>query len=186
MKIRPLKKGLILQGKDGFTLLEMILIIVIVAILGAVITLNLSGLSTVKLNNAVNKVVGDLRYAQQLSITTQSRHGLTIEAAGDSYSVHIHTGGAGLCGGEPCIKDPTHLGQDFIVNFDTYQQGQLKDVRFVTATPFCGGSVMEFNSIGTPTDTVGTVLACASTITLAHSGTTKTITISPSTGNLAY
>ncbi|MBI3610610.1 MAG: hypothetical protein HY204_07920 [Nitrospirae bacterium] len=172
---------------DGFTLIEMVLIIIVVAIMGAVIALNLSGLSDIKVSNAVNKVVGDLRYAQQLSITTQSRHGLTINAAQDGYSVHIHTGGAGLCGGEPCIKDPTNLGLDFIVNFDFYQQSQLSGVRFSSPTPFCAGApsnVIEFDKLGAPTDTAGTVMNCTSTI--GFSGSSRTIMIEPNTGSLTY
>lgn len=181
--------------ESGFTLIELILIIIIVTILGAVITLNLSGLSDVRVSNAVNKVVGDLRYAQQLSITTQSRYGLTIDSA-QQYSVHEDCGLDGICGNaddtaltsgtDTLIKDPTNLGQNFIVNFTTYRQGQLSGVQFSSTTPFCGGAggTLEFNSIGAPTDTSGNALNCVSTI--AFAGSTRTITIQKNTGNLTY
>ena len=188
MKMFSRGKRLILQGQDGFTLIELVLVIIIVIILGAVVSLGLSGLSSIRLDQAVNKVVGDLRYAQQLAISTQSRHGMTVDPAATGYSMHIHDGAVGTCGGETCMKDPINLGQDFIVNFDTYQQAQLAGVVFASATPFCGGAnaVMEFNSIGAPTDTAGVLLACNSSLTLSYSGNNRTITIQQNTGNLTY
>jgi Tfp pilus assembly protein FimT len=196
MKIRAVKKGSILQAQDGFTLLELVLIIVVVAILGAVIALNLSGLSTAKVNNAVKKVVSDLRYAQQLSITTQRRHGLSIDSA-QQYSVHEDCGLDGICGNaddaartagvDAYVKDPTNLGQNNVVNFTTYQQGQLSGVQFNSAAPFCAGApsnVIEFDKLGAPTDTAGTVMTCTSTIGFA--GTPQTITIEPNTGSISY
>ncbi len=168
-------------AQKGFTLIELVLVIMLVAILGTVVAISLQGYGTIKLNNAVDKVVGDLRYAQQLAITTQNRHGITVNST-SMYTIHLN--------GTPdtAIQDPVNLGGSFVVNFDTYQQGQLAGVAFTVAAPFCGGagSVMEFNSIGAPTDTNGTLLACTSTITLSYSGSTKQITIAPSTGNLTY
>jgi Tfp pilus assembly protein FimT len=196
MEWHSLRRGFTLQDEDGFTLIELVLIIIVVVILGAVITLNLSGLSDGKVNNAVNKMVGDLRYAQQLSITTQSRHGLTIDSA-QQYSAHEDCGLDGICGNaddtaltagvDTYIKDPTNLGQNFIVNFTTYRQGQLSGVQFSSTTPFCAGvpsNVIEFDKLGAPTDTAGTVMTCTSTIGFA--GSTRTITIAPNTGNITY
>ncbi len=169
------------REEQGWTLIELVLVIVVLAILGIAVSISLQGYGTIKLNNVVDKVVGDLRYAQQLAISTQSRHGLTVNST-SQYTIHRN--------GTPdtAIQDPVNLGSSFVVNFDTYQQGQLAGVVFTSATPFCGGanSVMEFNSIGAPTDTNGTLLACTSTITLSYSGSTKQITIAPSTGNLTY
>ena len=167
--------------RSGFTLIELVLVIVLMAILGVVVAVSLQGYSDIKLNHAVDKLVGDLRYAQQLAITTQSRHGMTVNST-SQYTIHRD--------GSPdaAIQDPVNLGSNFVVSFTTYQQGQLTGVVFTSATPFCGGanSVMEFSSIGAPTDTSGTLLACTSTITLSYSGSTKQITIAPNTGNLTY
>jgi len=166
--------------ESGFTLIELVLIIIVVAILATVITLNLSGLSSVKANNAVNKVVADLRYAQQLSITTQGRHGVTIDSTAQ-YTVHRDVPP------DTAVQNPINLGATFVVNFDTYQQGQLSGVRFSSATPFCSGApsnVIEFDKLGAPTDTDGTVMTCTSTI--GFTGSSRTITIAPNTGNITY
>jgi prepilin-type N-terminal cleavage/methylation domain-containing protein len=175
-----------MTGKDekGFTLIELVLTVIIVVILGAVVSLGLSGLSTSRVDNAVNKVVGDLRYAQQLAISTQNRYGMTVNTL-TSYTIYRTPATA--------VPDPSNLGQTLVVDFTTYQQAQLSGVQFSSITPFqttactgSGASAIEFNSIGAPTDTGGTVLACTSTITLSYSGNNRTITIQKNTGNLIY
>jgi len=165
--------------EGGFTLIELVLTIIVIAILGAVVSLGLSSLSSVRLDNAVKKVVGDLRYAQQLAMTTRIRHGLEVESL-TQYTVHQDLPP------DTAIKDPVDLGSNFVVNFDTYQQGQISGVQFAAATPFCGGGVIEFNAIGEPTDTNGTLLGCAASVVMNYSGNSRTITIEPNTGNLTY
>jgi prepilin-type N-terminal cleavage/methylation domain-containing protein len=186
MKMHFLKKRLTLWDETGFTLIELVLTIIIVSILGAVVSIGLSGLSTARLDQAVNKVVSDLRYAQQLAISTQSRHGMTVNST-SQYTIHRDPA-------DTAILDPANLGSNLVVNFNTYQQGQLAGVVFTSATPYyataspCGGTStqIEFNSIGAPTDTNGNLLACTSTIMLSYSGNTHAITIQQNTGKLTY
>jgi Tfp pilus assembly protein FimT len=163
-------------------LIELIMTILILAILSAVVSLSLTGLATTRLDQAVNKVVGDLRYAQQLAISTQIRHGMTIDPSALQYT--IHRDGAP----DTAVQNVINLGTTFVVNFPSYQQGQLTGVVFTSATPFCGGanSVIEFNSLGAPTTTAGAVLACTSSLTLSYAGNNRTITIQQNTGNLTY
>lgn len=174
-----------LQGEKGFTLIELVLVIVVVAILAAVVSLSIGNIETIRLNNAAGKVVADLRYAQQLATTTRLRHGLTLNSL-QQYTVQVN--------GAPDtpIKDPTNLGQNFVVDFDTYQQGQLSGVRFNSTNPFCTGppgcatcgSVIEFDGLGAPTDTAGIAL-CSATITLTKSGAAnQTIAIEVNTGKV--
>lgn len=165
--------------KRGFTAIQLILVVFIVGIVAAVITLGLGNLGDVRLDQAVNKVVGDLRYAQQLSITTQGRHGLEIDSSAQ-YTVHRDVPP------DTAVPDPQNTAQTLVVNFDTFGQGQLAGVRFGSTTPFCGGGVIEFNSTGEPTDTNGTLLVCTPGVVVSYSGKSRTITIEPNTGNLTY
>ena len=169
-----------LKGEKGFTLIELILVIVILGIVGAIISLNFGGLDTIRLDNAAKKLVADLRYAQQLAITTGTRHGLEIDALLE-YSLHIDNAGV-----DANISDPLDRGVDFIVNFDAYQQQQLSGVRFDNPIPFCGGPVIEFDNLGAPTDTIGALLPCTPVLALALSGNNRVITIQPNTGRITY
>ena len=166
-------------------MIELVLVIVISTIFAAVIFFDLN-LGSNQVNSAVNKVVADLRYAQQLAITTQTRHGMTITSTA-AYTVHWDVPP------DTAVSDPVQMASSLAVNFDTFRQGQLNGVRFSSATPFqtaaCPGSgaaVIEFNSAGAPTDTSGTVLTCDSTLTLTRSGVTSTITIRKNTGYVVY
>ena len=121
-----------MNSEKGFTLIEIILVILIAVVLAAVASLSLTNLSTARLDNAVSKVVADLRYAQQLALTTQLRHGLTIN------SVLQYTGHLDGTPDTP-FSDPVSLGEDLVVNFDTYVPVPLNGVEFSGTTPFCGG-----------------------------------------------
>lgn len=182
-----------LRGEEGFSLIELSLVIVVMAILAAFVGVGVNSINTIKLNNAAAKMAGDLRYAQQLAMATRNRHGMTIRSA-QIYSLHVNGVAPPLCDGETCISDPTDLGQNFVVDFDAYQQGQLSGVRFNSTAPFCAGppgcaacgSVIEFDGLGAPTDTSGAPL-CDATITLTKSGAAnQTITIAANTGKITY
>jgi prepilin-type N-terminal cleavage/methylation domain-containing protein len=170
---------MLVHSEKGFTLIELVLTLIIIILLGGSISLGLSSLSSARLDQAVNKVIADLRYAQQLAINTQSRHGMTVNSTGQ-YTIHRDLPP------DTAVLNPINLGAPFVVSFSTYQQGQLSGVIFSSASPFCGGAgnVMEFNSIGAPTDTSGTVLTCNSSLTMSYGGNTRTIMIQQKTGNL--
>lgn len=190
-------------GKKGFTLIELLLVIIVVAILAASINIGINSLNTIRLNNAVGKVVADLRYTQQLAATTRSRHGLTIDPALiQKYSGHIDCGLDGICGNaddtaapslgvDTPIKDPVSLGPNFVVDFSSYQQSQFAGVQFNSLTPFCPAgcgpcqATIEFNSLGAPTDTSGNVYTCNIAVVLTKTGTAnQTITIEANTGKV--
>ncbi len=160
-------------------------VIVIIGVLTVAVMVGFQTLHTIKLNQAVAKVVSDLRYAQQLATTTGARYGLTIDSPGQ-YSIHIDNMGV-----DTLIADPTNLGRNFVVDFDSYQNGELRGVRFGAVRPFCAmprctacGSVFEFNSLGAPTDTSGNLL-CSGAMVLTKSGTgDQTITFEANTGKI--
>lgn len=189
-----------LTEEKGFSLIELVIVIIVVAILATAASIGLNSLSTVRLNNAVGKVVADLRYAQQLSATTRSRHGMTALSI-QSYRVHEDCGLDGICGNaddaaqtagtDTPVKDPNNLGSNFDVDFNAYQQGQLSGVAFNSATPFCPAGCgacqaqIEFSSLGAPADTSGNVYSCNVTVVLTRAGATnQTITIEANTGQV--
>jgi Tfp pilus assembly protein FimT len=174
-----------LFNERGFTLIELVLLIVVAGILAAVVSVGMGSINNIRLNNAASKILADLRYAQQLAMTTRTRHGLTIRSA-NVYSLHIDGVAAPLCDGKTCIPDPTNLGQNFVVDFTDYQQGQLSGVTLNPTNPFCGAATIEFNALGAPTDSVGTLLACGTiNLTLAFGASTQTIQIQPNTGSMS-
>ena len=158
--------------EKGFTLIEAILIVVILAIIAIVIATNLGGFSSIKLNAAAKKVASDIRYAQQLSTTKQIIHGVSFTATG--YTVYENDTPA-----DPA-RDPQSSG-DFIVS---YTSGELTGITVATTLP---NDIVKFNADGEALRDDGSPLPVASnSITLSYQSQSRTLTIVPATGKVNY
>lgn len=84
-----------LQGKNaqGFTLIELIAIVVLLAILGVVALSRLSGFGGIEPRAFFNDTVNALRYAQKLAVST-----------GCAVQVSLTTGGYQLRQGDSCTS----------------------------------------------------------------------------------
>lgn len=81
IKILPAKK-------NGFTLLEITVVIFIFAIMAAITIPFINKFQpTLKLNSASRNLVADLRYAQQLTVTEQVPHLIYLDLADGSYQL---------------------------------------------------------------------------------------------------
>lgn len=179
------------KNNSGFTLIEIVLMIIILGVIGFVISISIGDINSTKLNSAARRLASDIRYAQQLAMTKQIRHGVVFNstfncaAAPDTYTVFEEKG---ACVDTPA-RNPTG-GGDFIVNYNTDAQFQgvaITASNFCTGiggTPPCTSTTLEFNSLGVPTDAAGTPLTSGS-VTLSYSGNSKTLTIEPNTGKLS-
>jgi Tfp pilus assembly protein FimT len=165
----------------GFTVIELVMIMVIVGILAAVIVVRWD-FDYIKLYSATRKVAGDIRYTQKLAITNQTRAGIEFNTNG--YSVYNDTTvlppyPPATSPGDSCSTDPLN---NFVVDFTQSRCSNYSGVTLSFTT-----SVIAFNSLGTPVDAAGTPFGTNQTITLSYSGLTpKTITIETGTGRVSY
>lgn len=155
----------------GYTIIELVLIIIIVGTL-AYVFVPRSSIDDTRAAAAGRKLLADLRYAQQLANTTQSRSGMVITA--NSYSVFTNNASAST------VTDP-FTGGLFTVNMTGNFAG-------VTLSTGITNGIVRFDSLGVPyqgTDAGQTALAAAGTINVL-SGSTPIgmITIQPTTGQI--
>lgn len=164
-----------MTGKDekGFTLIELVLLVVIVAILAAVVNLGLGSLGSNKPNSAARRLASDLRFAQQLSLTKHNRHGIIFTAT--SYSVFQNDNTVDLVPRNPSGGSP------FTVSMAGDFAGITIDATALT------NSIVRFETNGKPSEgAVPAPLAASRQVTFTDtaSGSSKSITITQETGKI--
>ena len=156
------------KNQHGFTLIELIAIIIVLAIIAAVAIPRLGDVTSMKSGATAGKLKSDIRYAQELAMTQNRRCRVyfnTSPAPASGYAVVNDANGNGNWGeaGE-FAPDPTGKG-DLTVTLNS------GDYAGVTASSSV--NPIEFNSLGRPT-------GGATTVTISPGG--YTITIAAETG----
>lgn len=157
------------QKKNAFTLIELVMIIIIISILAVVVIFSIP--TSPKLSGVANKLMSDLRYAQQLSISRGGTSGVSFDPLNNSYFVYI---------GDTSTKatDP-HTHAELLIDYDTdsnYEGVILSSTNF--------GDQISFDYLGTPYDSTDTALSSPGTVTLEYGPDTQDVTIEPNTGGV--
>ena len=158
------KTGLCAAAGGAFTLVELLMVILILAIVGAVVVPMAVGTTSMQAQSAARIVMSDLEYAQNQAIVTQVDITVTFDTNGNSYSVSNESG--------TLIHPITK--QAYTVDFDT-QRG-LGSVALSSAS-FNGQPSVTFGALGSP-DAEGTV-------TVAAGSHGYTVTVAPITGRVS-
>ncbi|MFQ5637021.1 MAG: GspH/FimT family pseudopilin [bacterium] len=154
--------------QNGFTLIELIAVVIITGILTAVITAKYNDTgSTAQREAALRKMITDIRFAQQLALTGGQETRVTIDQPNNRYFLKWEDG--------TYVKTPVG-GQDFIVEFGT---GNFSDVT-ISATGFTNGR-LDFDRRGVPLN-AGT--AFSGVLSLVTLNSLKRITVTANTGFL--
>lgn len=159
-----------MKNQHGFTLIELVIIIVVLAIIAAVAIPRLGDVASTKAAATAEKIKSDIRYAQELAMTQNRSYRVYFNGApapASGYAVVNNADGDANWGeaGE-FAPDPSGKGDLSI----TLNSG---DYAGVTAS-LSSGSYIAFNSLGRPTTGGG------ATITMLPGG--YTITVSAETG----
>ncbi|MBI5203851.1 MAG: GspH/FimT family pseudopilin [Nitrospirae bacterium] len=154
------------------------MVMVIIAILAVAIVVR-NPFDAIKLSSATRKVAGDIRYAQKLAISNQSRAGLVFAAAGYSVYRDMTVAApypAAVSPGDPCSTDSSN---NFVVDFN---DPRCSNYQNVTLAP--PATTIAFNALGSPVDAAGGAIGPV-TITVTYNGS-QTITIAAGTGRVSY
>ena len=150
--------------RNGFTLIELVMVIVLIGILAVIAAPKLPNVTTTNAGAFADKLRADVRYAQDLAMTRNQRYRVyfnTAPASAQGYVVVNDANGNGTWGeaGE-IASDPAGSGNLSV----TLNAGQYAGI--TVSTP--AGGFIEFNSLGVPT--------AAATLTVTPGGWTVTIT----------
>lgn len=164
-----------LGGARGFTLTEFIVVAAVLGILLSVAGLTMwNSASSFRFSSAVNRVVADIRYAQQQARTHNGWYGITFSTGANTYHVYATDGTT-----DTDVASPANLAESLSIDLSADYGVTIQSV------DFGGGSKVEFNSLGTPyLDRNGSALAGTGSVVLASDGETRTIQVFRATGKV--
>ena len=154
------------RRERGFTLVELVMIMIITGILAAYAVTRYPSQGAVTGSSQAQRFARDLRHAQMLA-STWGRH-LVVTVTGAGYSVACAVAGTAPCTGVPApVTDPV-TGSAFSVT--------LRD-----GATLAGPASVRFDSMGRPSTGVAPATG-ATTYTLSAGGSSWTITVNGVTG----
>lgn len=171
------------SGEAGFTLIELVIIIVLVTILAATAIPRAANMTGTKAAAAARKLQSDIAYAQQLAMVQNQRYRVYFNGApapASGYAVVNNADGDGVWGeaGEIAV-DPANSVANLSVTLNTGDYAGIT----VSVVGFTG-SYVEFSTLGVPYDGGG-ALAAAKSVSVAGGGVTRTVTVQPETGKVS-
>ncbi len=149
----------------GFTLIELILVIILVSTILSLTVLFKWPASNLNLGAETAQVVNDIRYAQALSMSNDQRYEFVITSS-TSYQIANSSGSA--------VKNSSGAATTTLNNGITF--GALSNLP---------NNLIAFDGAGSPYISAGpsgTALSATASIPLTANGVTMTITIAPQTG----
>ncbi|MBN2182415.1 MAG: GspH/FimT family protein [Sedimentisphaerales bacterium] len=151
---------------DGFTLIEVIIVIVILAIAAMTAIPMMSSGASMQIRSASNMIAADLEYAKSMAISRGQSYSVVFDESAESYRIKDQAG--------TVIPHPVKKGFDYIVDFQNDNRLNKVDIANVN---FNSADSVVFDCLGSP-DNGGTV-------NLNANGATATITVEPVTGYIS-
>ncbi len=156
--------------RHGFTMIEMVVVMAILAIAAAIVVPMVSSAGSMQLRAAVNMVAADLEYAKSMSISRGQRYSVVFDKTAETYQIIDDSGAV--------IKHPVKKGFDYRIEFRL--DSRLSQVDIFDAN-FDGTDRVSFDYLGSPFN--GTSAALNSgVVTLRAGGITRTVNVEPVTG----
>lgn len=168
--------------RSGFTLIELILVMVITALLAVSAQPGIRGLDALKVYGAARRLQADLRYTRQLAVSRGTAYVFLYETSLDgsgNQRYRVYDSGTGINVDDPFTGDPGVSGQDWssglVVDYTT--DPQWAGVTFYSQSLPTGQ--LRFDSFGKVTSTFG------STITLSYRGDVRIVSLNGDYGSFS-
>ncbi len=173
-KTMILSENKAIKALYGFTLIEIIIVVAILAIAALLAVPMFGTAADTQLRTAGNMIAADMEYARSMAISRQQEYRVVFSSINNSYEVHDASG--------TVVADPLNSSSQLSIVFGN--DARLKRVD-ITAANFDGTAdeTITFDYLGSPYSGSSMATALTSgTISLDAEGFTMTITIEPITG----
>jgi prepilin-type N-terminal cleavage/methylation domain-containing protein len=165
------------MSKRGFTLIELVMVIVLLAILGVASYVATNYFYPIKLKTVAKKVASDIRYVQSLAMVSSEAYGIAFNMNPvNSYIVYKGTSATP-------ITDPLNPSKNYVVDFMSTNTDQYKGVEIIGAY-FDGTQEIRFNSYGTPQNSLGNDLVNNGKVTLWLRGEYASVEVTAGSGKV--
>ncbi len=154
------------MNRKGFTLIELVMVLILIGIIAVVAIPKLSDITATNAGAFAKKLRADMRYAQDLAMTRNQRARVTFRTSPNGYDITL--------GGNP-VTDPA-TGSPFSITLNTGQYAGIS----ISAVEFAG-SYVEFNTLGVPFESGG-MLAASKSVTVSGGSISQNVTVQPQTG----
>ena len=124
--------------RAGFTLVEIILVVVIITITAMLAVPMMSSASSMQIRAAANVITADLEYAKSIAITRQKIYTVIFDKVNETYRIEDADG---------VIDHPVKKGFQYIVDFTSDSRMNKVDL---TDVDFDATSQIKFDYLGSP------------------------------------
>jgi prepilin-type N-terminal cleavage/methylation domain-containing protein len=165
---------------SGFTLVEILMVVIILGICSAIIIPGMNSRDDLKVAGASRALMADLMYAQNQAIYTQTRYYVFFNTDQQKYTIATGAAWPPAAVTHPLSKDP------FVVLYGTASTN-MKEVALVSADFGAGKTILGFDPLGAPLTVAGdgTATTMTSGSIVLRAGTFPlTVSVEPYTGEL--
>ena len=162
------------RGRRGFTLVELMIVMVILGIAAAVAVPMMASAASMQIRAAGSMVAADLEYAKSMAVSRGQFYSVVFDSVNKTYEIRDPS--------DTVIEHPVKKGFNYVVDFSS--DGRLDRVD-ISSVDFDGEIAIAFDYLGSPysRDTGGTRTNLNSgTITLQAGDFTRTVMVEPVTG----
>lgn len=166
------------RSAKGFTLIEILMVVVILGIASAVILPQMGSRDDQRVASASRTLMADLLYAQNRSIAYQTRHYVQFNTATNSWQVMVDSGGSP----GSIITHPI-TGMSYI---NTVGTGALAKVN-INSVSFDGNTTISFDQMGVPytwSAAGGNVAMISGSIVFKAGTNQMTVQVAPYSGEI--
>lgn len=169
-------------GRPAYTLLEVLVVVVILGIAGAMVIPAMGSTGILKVQGALRSIVSDITFAQSDAVAFQEKRAVCFDPTASAYSV-VQVPGNFIDQAANTMYDPTKPNGKWTVNFAS--DARFGDAR-ITFVDFGGGATnLIFDGLGGPVaDAASNNPGPGGTIKVSGSGLTWTINVEAFTGRV--
>ena len=169
-----------LSGGGGFSLIELVAVMVVVGIVSATAVVSLSSTTGNRATMAAKQLQRDMTFARQRAVATGTRSWIEFNTTNHTWTVRVEDPASPGRATATVLTDPA-TGSDFVQTLDA---NQFMGVQ-LTAVNIDAEDWIGFDWLGRPLDKTGeaTPLTAAGTVTLTGG---HQVTVEKDTGHIAY